>query len=88
MEPASDSWRKYLQQNWRLVLRGFAIFVVVSYLAFWVYLFLFIGPPQENLFSYVVTPAAFIGIVMLAVIPVWEFIGPPKSKKDDSEQKG
>ena len=55
----------------------------MAYLAFWVYLFLFIGPPQENLFSYIVTPGAFIVIIMLAVIPVWEFLGPPKSQKKD-----
>jgi uncharacterized RDD family membrane protein YckC len=87
MEPATESWRDYLQQNWKRILRGFAIFAVVFYLAFWLYLSLFVGPPQEHLFSYVVTPGAFIAIVMLTVIPVWSFLGPPKSKKDASEQK-
>ncbi|MFW9889038.1 MAG: hypothetical protein ACFFER_12700 [Candidatus Thorarchaeota archaeon] len=87
MELASRSWRSYLSQNWKRILRDFTIFAVVSYLAFWVYLFLFVGPPQEHLFSYVVTPGAFIVIVILAVIPVWEFLGAPKSVKEESEQE-
>ena len=87
MVPASESWKEYLHRNWKRILRGFTIFTVVSYLAFWVYLFAFVGPPQEHLFSYVVTPGAIIAIVMLTVIPVWSFLGPPKSTREDSEQK-
>ncbi|MHA2356647.1 MAG: hypothetical protein ACXADC_15830 [Candidatus Thorarchaeota archaeon] len=87
MEETSGTWSDYIRSNWKRILRNFAIFTVVFYLAFWVVLYLFVGPPQEHLFSYIVTPAAFIVIFMFVVIPVWEFLGPPKSAKDDSKQE-
>ncbi len=87
MESEQDTWSKYIRLNWRRVVRNFAIFVVVFYLGFWVYLYIFLGPPQERLFSYIVTPAAFIIALMFLVIPVWGYLGPPKSKKDETEQE-
>ncbi|MFX1368553.1 MAG: hypothetical protein ACFFAY_08155 [Promethearchaeota archaeon] len=87
MESEPDTWRKYIRLNWRRIVRNFAIFVVVFYLGVWVYLYIFLGPPQDHLFSYMVTPAAFIIALMLIVIPVWEYLGPPKSRKDETEQE-
>ena len=86
MEPEPETRSEYIRLNWKRVVRNFAIFVVVFYLGVWVYLYIFLGPPQEHLFSYIVTPAAFIIALMFVVIPVWEFLGPPKSKKDATEQ--
>jgi hypothetical protein len=87
MESPPETWREHIRLNWKHILRNFAIFVVVFYVGFWVLLFLFVGPPQEHLFSYLVTPGIFMLNIICAVLSLWGCLGPPKSKKDDEVVK-